>query len=69
MKIKDLIKILNTYNQDDTVMILDGWNGGGTPREINLDTTQEINNQDAKDCADCENLVGRTVVVLGFGCY
>ncbi len=70
MKISTLIDSLNSYDPSTEVMILDGFNGGGDPREINLGPSERvITEQNAKDGADCEGKVGETVVVLGYGSY
>jgi hypothetical protein len=36
MKVGELIKELGKFLPEQEVMILDGYNGGGVPREINL---------------------------------
>jgi hypothetical protein len=71
MKIKDLISELNKFDQEDEVMILDGYNGGGNPREINFGPKQiSIKEDFIENCADCEEFdVNSKVVILGFGCY
>lgn len=52
------------------VMIHDSVNGGGVPREINGGPlTRTVLEQDANETADCEDLVGREIVAMGFGCY
>lgn len=52
------------------IMIMDGFNGGGHPREINSGPKlYTINNDDENETADCEELVGETVVVIGYGSY
>lgn len=51
-------------------MILDGFNAGGTPREINFGPVlKTVTAEDAEDAADCEDLEGRAVIAIGFGCY
>ncbi|MCL4722827.1 MAG: hypothetical protein KJZ90_00930 [Rhodocyclaceae bacterium] len=70
MKAGDLIKELQAFDPEMEVMILDGFNGGGSPRTINLGPSlQTISQQDAKETADCEGRVGESVVRLGYGCY
>lgn len=70
MKIHELITELSGYDQNMEVMILDGFNGGGEPREINLGpTTRTITKANADEGADCEGHVGEKVVVMGYGCY
>jgi hypothetical protein len=50
-------------------MILDGYNGGGVPRDINVYSQRTITGADADDTADCEQRIGEVVYVLGYGCY
>lgn len=70
MTVRELCERLANHNPDQPVMILDSFNGGGVPREINLGPTEHVvKTSDAKYAADCEYLVGQSVVVLGFGCY
>jgi len=72
VKISDLEAILakaKVESGDIEVMILDGSNGGGVPREINIDSYKVITEEHADDCADCENKVGEKVFTLGYGCY
>lgn len=66
----ELISRLSEYPDDMLIMILDGFNGGGHPRDLNLGPTiQEIEQEDAEYTCDCENLIGNKVIVLGYGCY
>ena len=52
------------------IMILDGFNGGGYPREINLGPiTQTITEEDANESGDCEEMVGEDVLIMGYGFY
>ena len=70
MTISELVNQLTAYPPETEVMILDGFNGGGEPREINIGPTdREITKRNAAEGADCENKVGNTVVILGYGCY
>jgi hypothetical protein len=70
MTVADLIERLRKVRQDAEIMILDGFNGGGEPREINLGpTTVVITRSNANAAADCEELVGQKVIILGYGCY
>jgi hypothetical protein len=65
-----LIVRLESFHPDIEVMILDGFNGGGEPREINLGPNRRtITEKNADEGADCEGKVGRAVIVLGYGCY
>lgn len=69
MKAQELADILL---KDPTleVMILDGFNGGGEPRDINLGPTEQVITQDnADEGADCEGKVGQKVLIIGYGCY
>lgn len=70
MKASDLIARLTKLDPSAEVMILDGHNGGGEPREINLGPSQRVITQaNADDGADCEGRVGETIFTLGYGCY
>lgn len=69
MKVANLIRILSELDNNDEVMILDGFNGGGFPREINYQKSIEITDYDAHHCADCEDMIGRKVFVIGYGSY
>jgi hypothetical protein len=71
MTVYELIKALERFPSDQPVMILDGHNGGGNPREINLGPVSRcIRERDTEETADCEDLnVGTFIVALGFGCY
>lgn len=66
----ELLKRLESYPDNAEVMILDGFNGGGVPRTINFGPhLKEVTVQDAEEAADCEDIIGRSVIVMGFGCY
>jgi len=73
MKLTELIARLQALQQDHgdrAVMVLDGFNGGGVPRAINLGPTlRVVATADAEVTADCEEIVAEKVVILGFGCY
>ena len=71
MKVKELIEKLSKPNQDAQIMILDGSNGGGVPRTINLGPNiATINKYVQLECYDCEDLkIGTEVYVIGYGCY
>jgi hypothetical protein len=70
MKNADLIRLLQAFDPGMEVMILDGANGGGAPRSLNLGPcVQTIVTADETWVADCEGRVGEHVIVLGFGCY
>jgi hypothetical protein len=70
MTVTELIQELMDVPLNTEVMILDGFNGGGEPREINLGPSlRKITKKNAQESADCENKVGNTVLVIGYGCY
>ena len=70
MNKRHLLEALASVSDDDEIMILDGWNGGGVPRTINLGpVVRTITEADADESADCEDRVGQRVVCLGYGCY
>jgi hypothetical protein len=62
----DLLK-----SPDLPIMILDGFNGGGYPREINLGPIPHtITGDDVKESGDCEEFeVGTEILTMGYGCY
>lgn len=77
MKVAELIAKLQKVDSELEVAILDGFNGGGQPRELNLgpvlwdqealDEMKELNN--APDYADLKSTPGTPIVVMGYGCY
>jgi len=70
MTVEDLIKRLKTLDKNRDIMILDGFNGGGYPREINLGpTTHIITKEDEKECGDCEGKIGKKIYIMGYGVY
>ncbi len=71
MTVAEMIaKLQKLPNQDAQVMILDGSNGGGSPRELNLGPSESsIEEKDAEYTADCEDRVGEKIYVIGYGCY
>jgi len=70
MRVRGLRDRLDGLDPDDEIMCLAGPNGGGVPREINLGPCERIIAEtDAGMTADCEGLVGRTIQVIGYGCY
>jgi hypothetical protein len=70
MNARQLIKILQQYNPETSVMIYDGFNGGGAPRDLNYGPAiHKITAQDAEATADCENREGQDVIIIGFGSY
>lgn len=70
MTIAELIERLAALPPDQSVMILDGFNGDGIPREINFGPTErQLTEPNASQAFDCEGRAGEKVIVLGFGCY
>lgn len=70
MVIQELIERLSRYAPGAEVMVLDGFNGGGVPRAINIGPSfHTITQEEADNTADCEDLAGQEVVLIGFGCY
>jgi hypothetical protein len=68
--VADFIKALQKLDQDKPIMILDGFNGGGTPRSINFGPVyRHVTDEDADECADCEAVADSTVYVIGYGSY
>ena len=69
MKASRLAEIL-MQNPDMDVMILDGSNGGGFPRTLNLGPIiHTINEGDEFVTDDNEGKVGTKVLLIGYGCY
>jgi len=75
MLASELIRLIQECCQDAggrdlEVMILDGFNGGGYKRTINIDPSlQEITPEEDDNCGDCEGRAGELVVHIGYGCY
>lgn len=70
MTVQELINRLSKFPPDRAVMIQDGFNGGGTPRDINLGPQpSEITVADEDETVDCEGRFEEEIVVIGFGCY
>jgi hypothetical protein len=68
--VAELIAKLQTFPGDKQVMILDSFNGAGIPREINLGPVfHEVTADDIDVSGDVEDMIGATVVVMGYGCY
>lgn len=68
MKISELISKLELVRNTDgdlEIAILDGFNGGGEPRAINLVSVQDINDYETDDITTQE---GR-ILLIGYGCY
>jgi hypothetical protein len=77
MKVKDLIRRLNAIDPEMEVAILDGFNGGGQPRAVNLgpvvwdqETLEEMAECDESiDYSDLDVKSGTEILVMGYGCY
>lgn len=70
MKIKDMISLLEKYNPETEIMVLDGFNGSGAPRRINFGPiSHKITTDDENESDDCEGKVDTTIALIGFGCY
>lgn len=70
MQVGELIKRLEQYDPDLEIMVMDLENNNGVPRELNAGPCLTvISDSDADETADCEHLVGATIVRIGFGCY
>lgn len=71
MKVQELRALLFKLDQDREIMILDGFNGSGFPRDINLGPSEHvISHNDELECADCEEQGnGAVVYVIGYGSY
>lgn len=70
MTVRELIAKLQAHDPFQEVMVLDGPNGGGVPRDLNLGPVQRrLTAQDEENTADVEGRAGEVVVVLGCGCY
>ena len=69
MKAHTLAKLLLNM-PDHEVTILDGFNGGGDPRTINLGpSVRNLNETNVKyDTDDIETQNG-DIIALGYGCY
>jgi len=75
MLVKDLIKKLQELDQDLEVTVLDGFNGGGQPRTINLGPVvynpkkhnKHVNS--TYNYEDIETQNGLPIVEIGYGCY
>lgn len=77
MKVRDLIASLSKLNPDLEIAILDGFNGGGQPRAINLgpvhwdaEQLDEMREFDmTPNYSDLDVEQGTEIVVMGYGCY
>lgn len=77
MNVKELIEQLQALDPEMEVAILDGFNGGGQPRSLNLgpllwdaETLEEMKDFDlSPNYADLSSKPGTPIVVMGYGCY
>lgn len=70
MKLSDFLEMTSGCPLDMELMCLDGSNGGGQLRTLNLTPSMvTITKEDAAESGDCEDLVGKTVLRIGYGCY
>lgn len=77
MKVKELIERLSKYDPEMEVAILDGFNGGGDPRALNLgpvkwdaeELAEMAELGDDPDYSDLSVKSGTPIVVMGYGCY
>lgn len=68
MTVKELKDYLNKFDDNQEVMIRDGFNGGGNLRIINCKTESSMDFED-EGVFDNKELIGTKVVELGFGNY
>lgn len=67
---RELIKRLETFSDDTVVMVLDGFNAQGNPRTLNFGPVEHVvTAAEAEETADCEDLIGEPVALIGYGCY
>lgn len=70
MTVQELINHLSSFDPESQIMILDSFNGGGSPRDLNHGPRYYfIKEIDGRDCSDCEDRIDEKVVLIGFGCY
>lgn len=77
MTVGQLIEKLQKFDQTLEVAILDGFNGGGEPRTINLGPHIESDAESQamgypktdRDYSDLNTYQGNAIVVMGYGCY
>lgn len=72
MTVEELIEQLNMVQPSLEVAILDGFNGGGSPRALNFGPTVRNvlpHHNGGNDYFDIETRPGKPVCLLGFGCY
>lgn len=71
MTVSELLHSLWELDGNLEVAILDGHNGGGQPRTLNLGPHLEERdgNGDDRDTSDLCDIEASSWVVLGYGCY
>lgn len=77
MTVEELVDRLKKYPSNTEIAILDGFNGGGEPRTINLgpvlwdeERLNEMKDLDMfPDYADLNSKSGTPIVIIGYGCY
>lgn len=72
MTVAELTEALEKYDPDMEVAILDGFNGGGVPRQINFGPRLENYNQANHDQTYREDLIDDEAdawIIIGYGCY
>jgi hypothetical protein len=71
LTVGELKEILNKYDDNLEVMVLDGFNGGGSPRAINSGPRiYKITQNDIDELGDCEfHNVGDEIILMGYGSY
>ena len=70
MTVGELKEKLNKFNNDDIIMILDGFNGQGNPRTINFGPIQDEIDPEYHNGADIDNMnVNDKFICMGYGCY
>ena len=77
MNAGEMIEQLKEFDPKMEVAILDGFNGGGQPRTINLgphcwdlEVLEDMKSFDqSPDYADIKTPSGTPIIVIGYGCY
>lgn len=67
MNVAELITRLQKFDQSTEIAILDGFNGGGSPRTVNLGPY--LSKTCGLDLDDIETPEGCDIIILGFGSY
>lgn len=68
---EELIARLQELPLKSEVTILDGFNGGGQPRTINLGPflADPADYEESLDYDDIESPKGTKIILMGYGCY